>query len=150
FDRSWYNRAIVEPVLGFCTPEQHERFMAQVPAFESLLTSDGIRLIKLWFSIGKETQRQRLEARRTDVRRQWKLSPVDGLAQERWDLVTRYKEKMYAQTHTSDAPWVIVQGQDKFRARTETMRYVLQTMSAEPVTEAWMKPDPAIVRLYGE
>lgn len=149
FDRSWYNRAIVEPVLGFCTRPEYDRFMAQVPRFEELLLDDGIRLIKLWFSIDQETQRRRLDARRHDVRRQWKLSPVDGLAQERWDAVTTYKEAMYERTHRPEAPWVIVQGTDKYRARTEAMRYVLGRLGAQPLDpELNLTPDPTIVAEY--
>ncbi len=149
FDRSWYNRAVVEPVLGFCTQDQYRRFLQQVPIFEDLLLDDGIRLIKLWFSIDRETQAERLEARRSDVRRQWKLSPVDGLAQERWDEVTRHKLDMYSATHTDRSPWVIVQGADKFRARVEAMRYVLHALGAEPLDpEMRLKPDPAVIRRY--
>ncbi|MEO1230307.1 MAG: polyphosphate kinase 2 [Myxococcota bacterium] len=148
FDRSWYNRAVVEPVLGFCSPEEYERFMQQVPLFESMLINDGIRLIKLWFSIDKETQRRRLEMRRVDVRRQWKLSPVDGQAQERWDTVTRYKDEMYRRTHSEHAPWVIVRGTDKYRARTEAMRHVLKVLGADFPSDLRLEPDPAVVRLY--
>lgn len=146
FDRSWYNRAIVEPVLGFCTPDEYERFMKNAPAFERMLVNDGITLVKLWFSIDKATQKRRLDMRRTDVRRQWKLSPVDGQAQERWDEVTRYKEAMYARTHTDYAPWVIVRGTDKYRARTEAMRYVLKRLGAQPETGISLEPDPDVVR----
>jgi polyphosphate kinase 2 (PPK2 family) len=139
----------VEPVLGFCTQDQYRRFLQQVPIFEDLLLDDGIQLIKLWFSIDRETQAERLEARRSDVRRQWKLSPVDGLAQERWDEVTRYKLDMYSATHTDRSPWVIVQGADKFRARVEAMRYVLHALGAEPLDpEMRLKPDPAVIRRY--
>ena len=148
FDRSWYNRAIVEPVLGFCTPEQYHRFMQQVSPFEAMLTNDGIRLIKLWFSVDRETQKKRLQLRRMDVRRQWKLSPVDGLAQERWDAVTRYKEVMFARTHNEQAPWVVVQGEDKYRARTEAMRYVLRTMSLEVPDGLRLEPDPEVIQVY--
>ena len=146
FDRSWYNRAIVEPVLGFCTPQEHERFMKQVPIFERLLTDDGIKIIKLWFSIDRETQKQRLNARKIDVRRQWKLSPVDGLAQQRWDKVTEYKNKMYRVTHTEWAPWTIVRGVDKYKARTESMRYVLRTLGMKPNESCVsIDPDPDVV-----
>lgn len=148
FDRSWYNRAIVEPVLGFCTPDEYQRFMKQVPLFESMLVNDGIQLIKLWFSIDRDTQKARLDMRRADVRRQWKLSPVDGQAQERWDMVTQYKDEMYRQTHRDFAPWVIVRGQDKFRARTEAMRYILKTLDADVSGDLRLEPDPAVVQVY--
>lgn len=148
FDRSWYNRAIVEPVLGFCTPEEYDRFMHQVPLFESMLVNDGMTLIKLWFSIDRETQKNRLDQRRIDVRRQWKLSPVDGQAQERWDTVTQYKDEMYRRTHSEEAPWVIIRGQDKYLARTEAMRYVLNRMAAEVAEGLRIEPDPQVVRIY--
>lgn len=147
FDRSWYNRAIVEPVLGFCDQTEYERFMEQVPLFESMLVKDGIKLIKLWFSIDAETQKDRLDARRTDIRRQWKLSPVDGLAQERWDQVTKYKEAMYARTSFDYAPWTIIQGKDKYLARTEAMRYVLNSLGAEVDDDLRLDPDPEVVKI---
>ncbi len=148
FDRSWYNRAIVEPVLGFCTQDQYERFMKQVPAFEAMLINDGIRLVKLWFSIDKATQKRRLETRKVDVRRQWKLSPVDGMAQERWDMVTEYKDRMYELTHTNDAPWVIVDGNIKYNARIEAMRYVLKALGADVRPGVSLDLDPTVVRVF--
>ena len=147
FDRSWYNRAIVEPVLGFCTAEQHERFMGQVPLFERMLLEDGIHLLKLWFSIDRETQRRRLEARRQDVRRMWKLSPVDGQAQERWDDVTRYKQAMFEQTSTEACPWHVVRGRDKYQARIEAMRTLLHRMGHE-VEGLRIEPDPSVARVW--
>ena len=148
FDRSWYNRAIVEPVLGFCTPEEYKRFMRQAPLFEMMLVNDGIRLIKLWFSIDKSTQARRLDRRRTDDRRRWKLSPVDGQAQERWDEVTQHKNAMYAGTHSNEAPWVIVQGTDKYLARTEAIRYVLKTLGFVPGDDLRIEPRPEVVKVY--
>jgi polyphosphate kinase 2 (PPK2 family) len=144
FDRSWYNRAIVEPVLGFCTPEQYERFMDQVTRFEDMLVGDGVHLLKLWFSIDKDTQRGRLEARRRDDRRRWKLSPVDGQAQERWDDVTRYKEAMFERTSTETSPWFVVQGGDKYRARVEAIRTLLARLEHE-FEGLRCEPDPAVV-----
>lgn len=149
-DRSWYNRAIVEPVLGFCTDEQYTRFMRAVPAFEEMLIDDGIELVKLWFSIDKRTQASRLQARATDPRRQWKLSPVDGLAQERFAEVTRYKDAMFARTHSERSPWVIVDGRDRLRARMEAMRYVLIRCGATSTIEGLrIQPDPSVVAEYG-
>ncbi|MFT5455447.1 MAG: polyphosphate kinase 2, partial [Myxococcota bacterium] len=147
FDRSWYNRAVVEPGLGFCTTEQYERHLEQVPRFEKMLADDGIVLVKLWFSIRRETQSARLAERQADPRKSWKLSPVDRLAQERWDAFTQYKEAMYARTSTAWAPWVIARGDDRYTARTETMRYVLQRMGFEDPTLR-IEPDPEVVQVY--
>lgn len=149
FDRSWYNRAVVEPVLGFCTPEQYRNFMAQVVPFERMLQEDGITLIKFWFSIDRETQAQRLAARREDVRRRWKLSPVDGQAQERWDEVTAHKIAMFRQTHTDQSPWVVIDGRDKFHARLEAMRWVLHRLG-QPVEGTRALPDPDVVASWSE
>lgn len=150
FDRSWYNRAVVEPVMGFCTEEQYKVFMQQAPEFEHMLYEDKIELVKFWFSISKDVQRERFESRRTDPLKQWKISPVDEKAQENWDVYTRYKEKMYSRTHTTYSPWIIVQSNDKKKARLESMRYVLSTLDYtgkhDPVTS--LVPDPDIVMRY--
>ena len=150
FDRSWYNRAVVEPVMGFCTEEQYKVFMQQAPEFEHMLYEDKIELVKFWFSISKDVQRERFESRRTDPLKQWKISPVDEKAQENWDVYTRYKEKMYSRTHTTYSPWIIVQSNDKKKARLESMRYVLSTLDYkgkhDPVTS--LVPDPDIDMRY--
>lgn len=150
FDRSWYNRAVVEPVMGFCTEAQYKTFMTQVPEFEHMLYEDGIELIKLWFSISKKVQAERFESRRADPLKQWKISPVDEHAQERWDLYTKYKDAMFSKTHTSYSPWIIVRANDKKRARLEGMRHVLSTLEYdgkdEPHTS--LSPDPDIVQRY--
>jgi len=150
FDRSWYNRAVVEPVMGFCTKAQYKIFMQQVPEFEHMLYEDGVELIKFWFSISKEVQNQRFKSRRTDPLKQWKISPVDDRAQENWDAYTAYKEEMFSKTHTSYAPWIIVKANDKKKARLESVRYVLATRSYDgkdkPVTS--LSPDPDIVLRY--
>jgi len=150
FDRSWYNRAVVEPVMGFCTEEQYKVFMQQAPEFEHMLYEDKIELVKFWFSISKDVQRERFESRRTDPLKHWKISPVDEKAQENWDVYTRYKEKMYSRTHTTYSPWIIVQSNDKKKARLESMRYVLSTLDYagkhDPVTS--LVPDPDIVMRY--
>ncbi len=150
FDRSWYNRAVVEPVMGFCTPAQHDLFMQQVPEFEHMLYEDGIELIKFWFSISKAVQAERFESRRHDPLKQWKLSPVDAQAQDRWDVYTRYKEEMFSKTHTSYSPWIIVRANDKKKARLESMRYVLSQLPYAGKTEAGTKlqPDPEVVLRY--
>ena len=150
FDRSWYNRAVVEPVMGFCTSRQYEVFMKQAPEFEHMLYEDGLELIKFWFSISKEVQSERFDSRHHDPLKQWKLSPVDAEAQERWDIYTRYKEEMFSKTHTSYSPWIIVRANDKKKARLESMRYVLNQLSYAGKNEACTKlqPDPEVVLRY--
>ncbi|OQX74365.1 MAG: polyphosphate kinase 2 [Campylobacteraceae bacterium 4484_4] len=150
FDRSWYNRAIVEPVFGFCTPEQYEKFMKEVPEIEHALIDDGIILIKFWFSISKETQQRRFHEREHNPLKQWKLSPVDKQAQKMWDKVTYYKEEMFSRTHTSYSPWIIVNSNDKKRARLESIRYVLSHIPYEGKQDAKVNlhPDPDIVQRY--
>lgn len=150
FDRSWYNRAVVEPVMGFCTKKQYNVFMKQVPEFEHMLYEDGVEVIKFWFSIAKETQEERFDARRTDPLKQWKISPVDEQAQKRWDVYTKFKSQMFSKTHTSYSPWIIVKANDKKKARLESMRYVLSTLPYDgkdnPVTS--LSPDPEVVLRY--
>jgi len=150
FDRSWYNRAIVEPVFGFCTKEQYEKFMMEVPEIEHALIDDGIIMIKFWFSISKETQKKRFEERMKNPLKQWKLSPVDKKAQELWDKITHYKEEMFSKTHTSYSPWIIVNSNDKKSARLESIRYVLSQIDYEGKDKAKVSlhPDPDIVQRY--
>ena len=150
FDRSWYNRAVVEPVMGFCSQSQHEVFLRQVPEFEHMLYEDGLELVKFWFSISKEVQAERFDARRTDPLKQWKISPVDERAQERWDVYTRYKEEMFSRTHTSYAPWIRVKANDKKKARLESMRHVLSRLEYDGKGDAdtSLAPDPDIVMRY--
>jgi polyphosphate kinase len=150
FDRSWYNRAVVEPVMGFCTSRQYEVFMKQAPEFEHMLYEDGLELIKFWFSISKEVQSERFESRHHDPLKQWKLSPVDAEAQERWDLYTKHKEEMFSKTHTSYSPWIIVRANDKKKARLESMRYVLNQLPYAGKNDACtnLQPDPEVVLRY--
>ena len=150
FDRSWYNRAVVEPVMNFCTDKQYRVFMQQVPDFEHMLYEDGVEFIKFWFSISKEVQADRFETRRSDPLKQWKISPVDERAQERWDVYTQYKDEMFSRTHTSYSPWIIVKANDKKKARLESMRYVLSTLNYEGKSEerTILSPDPDIVVRY--
>lgn len=150
FDRSWYNRAVVEPVMGFCTERQYEVFMQQVPEFEHMLYEDGVELIKFWFSISKEIQEERFDSRRTDPLKQWKISPVDEQAQERWDVYTKFKEEMFSKTHTSYSPWIIVKANDKKKARLESMRYVLSSLSYKGKDDSVtaLSPDPEVVLRY--
>ena len=150
FDRSWYNRAVVEPVMGFCTDNQYNVFLQQVPEFEHMLYEDNIEIVKFWFSISKGVQQQRFDSRRTDPLKQWKISPVDEQAQEHWDLYTKYKEDMFSRTHTSYAPWIIVKANDKKRARLESMRHVLSTLdyTAKDDPRTHLSPDPDTVLRY--
>lgn len=125
FDRSWYNRAVVEPVMGFCSKLQYAKFMDSVPLFEKMLVNDGIEIYKFWLNIEKEEQAKRFEARKSDPKKRWKISPVDEMAQWRWDLYTEFIKKMHEKTHTEYSPWLIVNSNDKRKARLETMRWVL-------------------------
>ena len=147
FDRSWYNRAVVEPVNQFCTKKQYQTFMQQVPEFEHMLYEDNIEVIKFWFSISKEEQDRRFKARKKNPLKQWKVSPVDDKAQEHWELYTKYKEEMFSKTHTSYAPWVIVKANSKIRARLEGIRHVLNTVSYVGKDKATVNlhPDPNII-----
>ena len=131
FDRSWYNRAMVEPVFGFCTPEEYQTFIEDVPSFEKTLVRNGIVLIKLYFSVTKEEQKRRFERRKTDPLRQWKLSEVDLQAQERWDDFTNMKYEMLKHTHTTIAPWTIIRSDNKHLARLNAMRVILNAIDYE-------------------
>lgn len=150
FDRSWYNRAIVEPVFDFCTKEQYEKFMKEVPEIEHALIDDGIILIKFWFSISKETQQRRFHEREHNPLKQWKLSPVDKQAQKMWDKITHYKDEMFSRTHNSYSPWIIVDSNDKKKARLESIRYVLSMLPYDGKEDAKVNlhPDPDIVQRY--
>ncbi|RIJ03840.1 polyphosphate kinase 2 [Achromobacter sp. K91] len=131
FDRSWYNRAGVERVMGFCTQNEYLDFLRQVPDFERHLVSSGIHLIKFWFSVSQEEQRRRFLQRKVHPLKQWKLSPVDLASLDKWDDYTRAKEAMFAHTDTADAPWVVVKSDCKKRARINAMRYVLSRLPYE-------------------
>ena len=150
FDRSWYNRAVVEPVMGFCKDNQYERFMRQVPEFEHMLYEDGVILIKFWFSISKEEQQRRFQARLENPLKRWKFSPVDMKGQELWDRYTMFKERMFERTHTPFSPWIIVKTNDKRTARLESMRYVLSQFEypGKSRSKAVLIPDPNVVARY--
>ena len=128
FDRSWYNRAGVERVMGFCTPAEYDEFLRQTPEFERNLVRSGIHLIKFWFSVSREEQRRRFTERKVHPLKQWKLSPVDLASLDKWDDYTRAKEAMFFHTDTADSPWTVVKSDDKKRARLNAMRYVLHSM----------------------
>jgi polyphosphate kinase 2 (PPK2 family) len=121
FDRSWYNRAGVERVMGFCTPHEYIEFLRQCPEFERMLVNSGIRLFKYWFSVSREEQRLRFQARKNDPLKFWKLSPIDVQSIDKWDEYTQAKEAMFFYTDTADAPWTIVKSNDKKRARLNCM-----------------------------
>jgi len=125
FDRSWYNRAVVEPVNGFCTPKQHQIFMNQVNAFEQMLIESDVYLIKIYFSIDKEEQAKRFEEIKNNPLKQWKITPVDLKAQELWEQYTQYKKKMFEKTNTSHAPWHIIEANSKTKARLEVIQLIL-------------------------
>lgn len=150
FDRSWYNRAVVEPVMGFCTETQYQNFMVQVSEFEHMMYEDGMVLIKFWFSISKEEQLARFNARIATPLKRWKFSPVDKKSQELWDQYTHYKEQMYSRTHTSYSPWITVKANDKKLARLESIRYVLSQFNYEGKDQAStiLFPDPNVVMRY--
>lgn len=150
FDRSWYNRAVVEPVNGFCSDDEYERFMRQVTEFEHMLVEDGVDLVKFWFSISKDVQDARFESRRVNPLKQWKLSPLDERAQELWDGYTRYKEMMFARTHSSFSPWIVVQANVKRQARLESMRHVLSQFDYHAKSDAGTSliPDPDVVMRF--
>jgi polyphosphate kinase 2 len=146
FDRSWYNRAMVEPVFGFCTEREYQDFMRGVSGFEKDLVRQGTILIKLYFSVTKEEQERRFERRKTDPLRQWKLSEVDVQAQERWDDFTNVKYEMLRQTNTTHAPWTIIRSNNKHLARLSVMKIILNSVPYERLDpDLDFVPDPEIV-----
>lgn len=150
FDRSWYNRAVVEPVMGFCTEEEYKRFLQQVPEFESMLYEDGVHIIKFWFSITKEEQGKRFEDRKTNPLKKWKISPIDLKAQGLWDEYEEYIREMFVHTHTNFSPWIIVKTDTKREARLESIRYVLSQFDydGKEDTKTILYPDPNIIHRF--
>lgn len=146
FDRSWYNRAVVEPVFGFCTPEEYKNFMRGVVGFEKDLVRQGTVLVKLYFSVTKEEQAKRFDRRKTDPLRQWKLSEIDVQAQDRWDDFTNQKYEMLKKTHTNIAPWTIIRSNNKHEARLNAMKVILNAVPYERGnTELDFVPDANVV-----
>jgi polyphosphate kinase 2 len=146
FDRSWYNRAGVERVMGFCTPSEYLEFMRQAPEVERMLVRSGIRLYKYWFSVTRDEQRARFKSRETDPLKMWKLSPIDKASLDKWDDYTEAKEAMFFYTDTADAPWVIVKSNDKKRARLNCMKHFLSTIDYPGKDwDVIGQPDPLIV-----
>ena len=145
FDRSWYNRAMVEPVFGFCTKDDYKNFMRGVVGFEKDLSRNGIILIKLYFSVTKEEQARRFDRRKNDPLRQWKLSEVDLQAQERWDDFTNQKYEMLKRTHSTHSPWTIIRSDNKHLARLNAMRVILNAVPYDRNTSLNFVPDHEIV-----
>nr|WP_253180945.1 polyphosphate kinase 2 [Candidatus Marithrix sp. Canyon 246] len=146
FDRSWYNRAGVERVMGFCTDNEYLEFMRQTPALERMLVNSGVRLFKFWFSVSRQEQLRRFHSRKHDPVKQWKLSPIDVLSLDKWDDYTKAREAMFFYTDTADAPWIIIRSDDKKRARINCMRYFLNQLDyPDKNLELVSKADPLIV-----
>jgi len=146
FDRSWYNRAGVERVMNFCTPNEYLEFMRQCPELERMITRSGIRLFKYWFSVTQDEQYRRFTSRREDPLKQWKLSPIDEASLDKWDDYTEAKEAMFFYTDTADAPWTIIKSNDKMRARLNCMRHFLSKLPYDGKNKNIIKePDPLIV-----
>lgn len=146
FDRSWYNRGGVEPVMGFCTPEQHKHFLREVPSFEEMLVDSGILFFKFYFSVSKDEQKRRFESRRNDPLKQYKLSPVDAKSQELWDKYTVAKYSMLLASNTPKCPWTIISSDKKKKARLNLMRYILQSVNYTDKGKDIKKPDADLVR----
>lgn len=150
FDRSWYNRAGVEHVMGFCSTEQHQRFLRQCPMFEQMLVDDGILFFKYYLSISKETQEKRFKSRETDPLKMWKLSPIDKEAQKYFKEYTKAKEEMFSRTHTPYTPWIIVSANDKKVARLNIIKDVLLHIEYEGKQETGVSlmTDPNVMMIY--
>ncbi|MFN3857157.1 MAG: polyphosphate kinase 2 [Caulobacter sp.] len=145
FNRSWYNRAGVEPVMGFCKPEDTDCFLREVPAFEAMLVDSGIRLIKLWLDISKAEQAERLEARRSDPLKVLKISPLDAEAQTRWDAYSDARDRMLSASSSELAPWTCVRADSKKKARIAVMRHLLHQLAPGKLRKGVERPDPDIL-----
>ncbi|TWU14386.1 Polyphosphate kinase 2 (PPK2) [Symmachiella macrocystis] len=146
FDRSWYNRAGVEPVMGYCTPEDYQRFIHQAPEFEAAQIASGLHLFKFWFDVSRKEQRRRIESRQEDPLKHWKLSPMDYEAMQRWDDYTKARDGMFLFTDTHHAPWTIIRSDDKRRARIGAMQEFLNRLPYPDKNESIaVAPDPLIV-----
>jgi polyphosphate kinase len=146
FDRSWYNRAMVEPVMGFCSDEQNKRFLKDVPMLEELLVKDGITLFKFYFSVSKDVQKQRFDSRKHDPLKQYKLSPVDNLAQKYWNEYAIRKFQMLSETNRTLAPWTIIRSDNKKMARINCIKHILSNTDYEgKIAADQLCPDPEIV-----
>jgi len=150
FDRSWYNRAVVEPVNGFCTEEQYLHFMSLVNDFEKMLVNEGIYIFKFWLDISKEEQAKRFLERRTDPLKNWKIGPVDAKAQDLWDDYTKYRDLMLKQTDSKLCPWIFVNADSKKKTRVECIKYVLNALDYEGKADSKisLKADEELINLY--
>jgi len=146
FDRSWYNRAMVEPVMGFCSDEQNKRFLKDVPLLEEMLVKDGVKVFKFYFSVSKEIQKERFDSRKTDPLKQYKISPVDNLAQKYWDQYSVRKFQMLSETNRTISPWTIIRSDNKKRARLNCMKHILSQMDYDDkLPSKELIPDSKIV-----
>lgn len=148
FDRSWYNRAVVEPVMNFCSSEQYDLFMNQVNSFEEMLIDDGMKIVKFWFSISSINQKSRIEKRLRSPLEQWKVSPVDLAAQDKWEDFTSYKKVMFERTNTIKCPWVNVRGEKREQMRIQAMRYVLSLYDYPDKHADVQPPDARLLKLF--
>ncbi|MFL3662059.1 MAG: polyphosphate kinase 2 [Polaribacter sp.] len=150
FDRSWYNRAVVEPVMDFCTQKQYKDFLVQVPEFEHMMYEDGVIIIKFWLSITKDEQLKRFEERKENPLKRWKFSSVDKKGQTLWDKYTQYKAEMFSKTHTAYSPWILIKTNDKEVARLEAIRHVISQFDYEgkAAAKTILAPDPNVVMRY--
>jgi polyphosphate kinase len=150
FNRSWYNRAGVERVMGFCSEAQYHEFLRSVPDFEEMLVRSGIKLVKYYLDISKAEQKKRMQARAVDPLKQWKLSPVDNVALNKWKQYSAARNAMLDKTHTSFAPWTMVRADDKHLARLNLIRHLLSVLPYKGKSKALLKPDPGIVFAYNK
>ncbi|GAB4352850.1 MAG: polyphosphate kinase 2 [Oricola sp.] len=146
FDRSWYNRGVVEPVMGFCTPEQNRAFLHDAPEFEKMIVEEGIVFFKFWLNIGRETQLKRFHDRRHSPVKYWKLSDIDIIGMQKWDDYTAARDTMISTTHSAHAPWTVIHMNDKRRGRLEVLRHILLNIDYEGKDRAAIgSPDPKII-----
>ena len=150
FNRSWYNRAGVEPVMGFCTPEQHNEFLNNVPRYEAMLRQSGIHVVKYYLDITRDEQKKRLDSRLTDPLKHWKTSAIDRVAVKKWHDYTRVRDEMFARTHHALAPWHVVRANNKRVARINLIKHFLSLMSYPSKDTKLTHPDPLIVFPYSE
>jgi polyphosphate kinase 2 len=145
FNRSWYNRAGVERVMGFCTPQEQAAFLQDVPVFERMLVNNGTQMVKLWLDISRKEQAERLEVRRTDPLKALKVSPLDAVAQEKWDEYTAARDEMLTRTHTAEAPWYVVHTDRKKAARIAIMRHLLKCLAPADIAQGVLPPDQDVL-----
>ena len=150
FNRSWYNRAGVEPVMGFCTDDQYEAFLESVPVFEQMLIRDGVQLRKYYLDISRAEQRRRLKERRSDPLTQWKVSPLDAVADAHWKDYSRHRDVMFARTHSVAAPWIVVRADDKKAARLNLIRHLLLHVDYDDRDTTRLLPDEDVVFPYSD